>query len=287
MELLQTLVNGVLLGGLYGLIGLGLSVNFGIMRLVHLAHGEIVVLGAYFLVVGLVPLGLHPLLAAGLAAPCMFALGWAMQRFIIHRTVGRGVLPPLIVTFGISIVVQNALLLWATADARTLQTPLASAGAPLGGITVPVIRLIDFGVGLGCLLALLLLLGRTALGRALRATSDDPDTARLMGIDPRRMYAVAGGIAAALGGVAGALLAATSTFYPSTGSEVLLIAFEVVVVGGLGSVTGTFVGGILLAVAQVLGARYFGPSYALVAGHMVFLLVLLFRPQGLMPRTAP
>lgn len=287
MELLQTLVNGVLLGGLYGLIGLGLSVNFGIMRLVHLAHGEVVVLGAYFLVVGLVPLGLHPLLAAALVAPGMFALGWAMQRFIIHRTVGRGVLPPLIVTFGISIVVQNALLLWATADARTLQTPLASAGAPLGGITVPVIRLIDFGVGLGCLVALLLLLGRTALGRALRATSDDPDTARLMGIDPRRMYAVAGGIAAALGGVAGALLAATSTFYPSTGSEVLLIAFEVVVVGGLGSVTGTFVGGILLAVAQVLGARYFGPSYALVAGHMVFLLVLLFRPQGLMPRTAP
>lgn len=287
MELVQTLVNGVLLGGLYGLIGLGLSINFGIMRLVHLAHGEIVVLGAYFLVVGLVPLGLPPLLAAVLVAPAMFALGWALQRFIIHRTLGRGVLPPLIVTFGVSIVVQNALLLLATADARTLQTPLASAGAPLGGITVPVIRLIDFGVGLGCLAALLLLLGRTSLGRALRATSDDPDTARIMGIDPRRMYALAAGIAAALGGVAGALLAATSTFYPSTGSEVLLIAFEVVVVGGLGSVTGTFVGGVLLAVAQVLGARWFGPSYALVAGHAVFLLVLLFRPQGLMPRTAP
>jgi len=217
----------------------------------------------------------------------MFALGWALQRFIIHRTLGRGVLPPLIVTFGVSIVVQNALLLLATADARTLQTPLASAGAPLGGITVPVIRLVDFGVGLACLAALLLLLGRTALGRALRATSDDPDTARLMGIDPRRMYALAGGIAAALGGVAGVLLAATSTFYPSTGSDVLLIAFEVVVVGGLGSVTGTFAGGVLLAVAQVLGARWFGPSYALVAGHAVFLLVLLFRPQGLMPRTAP
>ena len=287
MELVQTLVNGVLLGGLYGLIGLGLSVNFGIMRLVHLAHGELVVLGAYFLVVGLVPLGLPPLVAAALVAPAMFALGWVLQRTIIHRTLGRGVLPPLIVTFGISIVVQNALLLLVTADARTLQTPLASAGAPVGGITVPVIRLIDFGVGLTCLAALLLLLGRTALGRALRATSDDPDTARLMGIDPRRMYAVAGGIAAALGGVAGVLLAATSTFYPSTGSEVLLIAFEVVVVGGLGSVTGTFLGGILLAVSQVLGARFLGPSYALVAGHVVFLLVLLFRPQGLMPRTAP
>jgi branched-chain amino acid transport system permease protein len=287
MQLVQTLVNGVLLGGLYGLIGLGLSINFGIMRVVHLAHGEVVVLGAYFLVVGLVPLGLPPLAAAALVVPAMFALGWVLQRFIIQRTLGRGVLPPLIVTFGVSIVLQNALLLWLTADARTLHTPLASAGIPLGGITVPVVRLIDFAVGLACLLALLLLLGRTALGRALRATSDDPDTARLMGIDPRRMYALAGGIAAALGGVAGVLLAATSTFYPSTGSDVLLIAFEVVVVGGLGSVSGTFLGGVLLAVAQLLGARLFGPSYALVAGHLVFLLVLLFRPQGLMPRTAP
>jgi branched-chain amino acid transport system permease protein len=287
MQLVQTLVNGVLLGGLYGLIGLGLSINFGIMRVVHLAHGEVVVLGAYFLVVGLVPLGLPPLAAAAMVVPAMFALGWALQRFVIQRTLGRGVLPPLIVTFGVSMVLQNALLLWLTADARTLHTPLASAGVPLGGITVPVVRLIDFAVGLACLLALLLLLGRTALGRALRATSDDPDTARLMGIDPRRMYALAGGIAAALGGVAGVLLAATSTFYPSTGSDVLLIAFEVVVVGGLGSVSGTFLGGILLAVAQLLGARLFGPSYALVAGHLVFLLVLLFRPQGLMPRTAP
>jgi branched-chain amino acid transport system permease protein len=287
MQLVQTLVNGVLLGGLYGLIGLGLSINFGIMRVVHLAHGEVVVLGAYFLVVGLVPLGLPPLAAAALVVPAMFALGWVLQRFIIQRTLGRGVLPPLIVTFGVSIVLQNALLLWLTADARTLHTPLASAGIPLGGITVPVVRLIDFAVGLACLLALLLLLGRTALGRALRATSDDPDTARLMGIDPRRMYALAGGIAAALGGVAGVLLAATSTFYPSTGSDVLLIAFEVVVVGGLGSVSGTFLGGVLLAVAQLLGARLFGPSYALVAGHLVFLLVLLCRPRGLMPRTAP
>jgi branched-chain amino acid transport system permease protein len=287
MQLVQTLVNGVLLGGLYGLIGLGLSINFGIMRLVHLVHGDFVVLGAYFLVVALIPAGLPPLLAAAAVVPAMFALGWILQRFIIQHAVGRGVLPPLIVTFGISTVAQNALLLWATADARTWHTPLASAGVPLGGITVPVIRLVDFGVGLACLGALLLLLARTSLGRALRATSDDPDTARVMGIDPRRMYAIAAGIAAALGGVAGVLFAATTTFYPSTGPEVLLIAFEVVVVGGLGSITGTFLGGVLLAVAQLLGARYFGPSYALVAGHLVFLLVLLFRPRGLMPRMAP
>ena len=272
MELLQTVILGILLGGLYGLIGLGLSVNFGIMRVVHLAHGDLIVLGAYFVVVALVPAGVPPLAAAALAVPALFAVGWALQRFIIDRTLGRGLLPPLIVTFGLSTILQNVFLLVATADARTLHTPLASASVTLaGGLTIPVIRLVDFGVGLVCLALLLLLLGRTALGRALRATSDNPTA----------------GVAAALGAVAGVLFAATSTFYPSTGPELLLIAFEVVVVGGLGSIGGTFVGGILLAVAQLLGARFFGPSYSLVTGHAVFLLVLLIRPQGLMPRTAP
>lgn len=299
MQLLETLLNGCLIGGLYGLIGLGLSINFGTMRVVFLAHGDLIVLAAYFLVAVLVPAGVPPLAAAALVMPALFAVGWLLQRGIVDHSLGhsrghslgresdRGVLPPLIVTFGISMVLQNLLLHYATADARTLQSSLASAGVQLGGLTVPTVRIVDFVVGLGCLALLLLGLGRTALGRALRATSDDLDTARLMGIDPRRMYALAAGISAATGGVAGVLLAATSTFYPSTGSDMLLVAFEVVVVGGLGSLTGTFLGGILLAIAQLVGARYLGPSYALVAGHAVVLGLLVFRPQGLLPRTAP
>jgi branched-chain amino acid transport system permease protein len=287
MQLVETLLNGFLLGGLYGLIGLGLSINFGTMRVVQLAHGDLIVLAAYFLVVALVPVGIPPLVAAALVVPLLFGAGWAMQRFVVGPSLRRGLLPPLIITFGISMVLQNVLLLWATADARTLQSSLASAGVRLGSLTVPTVRLVDFAVGLACLGLLLLILGRTALGRALRATSDDPDTARLMGIDPRKMYAVAAGISAATGAVAGILLAATSTFYPSTGSEMLLVAFEVVVVGGLGSLIGTFLGGILLAIAQLLGARFLGPSYALVTGHLVVLLVLVFRPQGLLPRTTP
>lgn len=287
MQLFETLLNGFLLGGLYGLIGLGLSINFGTMRVVHLAHGDLIVLAAYFLVLVPGPTGIPPLAAAALVAPTLFVVGWALQRSVIGRSLGRGVLPPLIVTFGLSMVLQNALLLCATADARTLHSSLASAGVKLGSITIPTVRLVDFAVGLACLGLLLLLLARTALGRALRATSDDTDTARLMGIDPRRMYAIAAGIAAATGGIAGVLLSVTSTFYPSTGSEILLVAFEVVVVGGLGSLTGTFLGGIVLAMSQLLGARFFGPSYALVTGHIVVLLVLVFRPQGLMPRTAP
>jgi branched-chain amino acid transport system permease protein len=287
MQLFETLLNGFLLGGLYGVIGLGLSITFGTMRVVQLAHGDLIVLGAYFLVTVLVPAGIPPLAAAALVVPALFVVGWVLQRFVIQPSLGRGVLPPLIVTFGISTVLQNALLLEATADARTLHSSLASAGVHLAGITIAVVRLVDFAVGLVCLGLLLLLLGRTALGRALRATSDDTSTARLMGINPRRMYAAAAAIAAATGGVAGVLLAATTTFYPATGSETLLIAFEVVVVGGLGSLTGTFLGGILLAMAQLLGARLVGPSYALVTGHLVVLLVLVFRPQGLLPRTAP
>jgi branched-chain amino acid transport system permease protein len=287
MQLFETLLNGLLLGGLYGLIGLGLSINFGTMRVVHLAHGDLIVLAAYFLVLVLVPAGIPPLAAAALVVPALFAVGWALQRFVVGRSLGRGVLPPLIVTFGLSMVLQNGLLLSATADARTLHSSLASAGVKLGSITIPTVRLVDFAVGLACLGLLLLLLARTALGRALRATSDDTDTARLMGIDPRRMYAVAAAIAAATGGIAGVLLSVTSTFYPSTGSETLLVAFEVVVVGGLGSLTGTFLGGIVLAMSQLLGARFLGPSYALVTGHIVVLLVLVFRPQGLLPRTAP
>jgi branched-chain amino acid transport system permease protein len=287
MQLFESLLNGFLLGGLYGVIGLGLSINFGTMRVVHLAHGDLIVLAAYFLVVVLVPAGLPPLAAAALVVPAMFAVGWTLQRFVIGPSLGRGGLPPLIVTFGISTVLQNVLLRVATADPRTLHSSLASAGVHVGGVTIAVVRLVDFAVGLACLGVLLLVLGRTALGRALRATSDDRDTARLMGIDPRRMYAVAAAVAAATGGVAGVLLAATSTFYPATGSEMLLVAFEVVVVGGLGSLTGTFLGGILLAMAQLIGAHVFGPSYQLVTGHLVVLGVLLFRPQGLLPRTTP
>jgi branched-chain amino acid transport system permease protein len=287
MQLLETLLNGVLIGGFYGAIGLGLSINFGTMRVVHLAHGDLIVLAAYFLVLVLVPLGIPALAAAAIVVPVLFAVGWALQRFVVGPSLGRGVLPPLIVTFGISVVAQNLLLLRASADARTLESSLASAGIAVGGLTIPTIRLIDFGVGVLWLALLLVLLARTALGRALRATSDDGEIARLMAIDPRRMYAIAAGLAAATGGVAGVLLAATSTFYPFTGSEMLLVAFEVVVVGGLGSLTGTFLGGILLAVAQLLGARYLGPSYALVTGHLMVLGVLVFRPQGLLPRVAP
>src|SRR5688572_28084871 len=178
MQLLETLLNGVLIGGFYGAVGLGLSINFGTMRVVHLAHGDLIVLAAYFLVLVLVPLGIPALAAAAIVVPVLFALGWALQRFVVGPSLGRGVLPPLIVTFGVSVVVQNLLLLRTKADPRTLESSLASAGVAIGGLTIPTIRLIDFAVGVVWLALLLLLLARTALGRALRATSDDGEIAR-------------------------------------------------------------------------------------------------------------
>jgi len=287
MDLFATLLIGVLLGGLYGAIGLGLSLSFGIMRLINLAHGDLIVLSAYFCLalVGAAPVS--PLAGMLVVLPIMFAVGLALQRAVIGRTLGQGVLPPLMVTFGLSVILQNVLLLVFTPDARTLPSPLAAARLEVTSwLALPAVYVVDCAAAWVVLGLLTLLLSRTALGRALRATSDDPEVAQLLGIDPRRVHAVAAALATALAGVAGILLGTTFTFYPSTGPSTLLVAFEAVVIGGLGSLTGTLLGGTLLGVAQLLGGHLYGPSAALIAGHAVFLAVLLLRPQGLFPRTA-
>jgi branched-chain amino acid transport system permease protein len=289
MELFQILINGVLLGGLYAVIGLGLSIYFGIMRVPHLAHGDLMVVGSYLAATLLVGgAGAQPLIAALVTIPVMFAVGVLLQRGVIGPAMGRGsAMAPLIVTFGISLISQNVLLWTASADPRTLPTRFATASLGLsGGLAIPVMYLVDFAVSLSAFGLVLLILTRTRLGRALRATSDDPDTVTLIGISPKRVYAIAAGLATVLAGLAGVLFAATFTFYPFTGTRALLVAFEVVVIGGLGSLVGTLVGGVLLGLAQVAGARMFGPSSGELAGHMVFLAVLLVRPQGLFPRTA-
>jgi branched-chain amino acid transport system permease protein len=290
MDLLQIALNGILLGGLYAVIGLGLSINFGIMRVTHLAHGDLMIVGSYLASTAWVGgVGVPPLAAIFLTLPTMFLVGALLQRWIIGPAMGRGgAMAGIIVTFGISLIVQNALLWMASADPRTLPTRFAAESMRLStGLVIPTMLCIDFLVSLLAFGLILLMLTRTRLGRALRATSDDPETAALIGISPRRMYAIAAGLASALAGLAGVLFAATFTFYPFTGTSTLLIAFEVVVIGGLGSLAGTLAGGVLLGLAQVAGARVLGPSSGEIAGHLVFLGVLLLRPQGLLPRTVP
>ncbi|MFT3975202.1 MAG: branched-chain amino acid ABC transporter permease [Amaricoccus sp.] len=252
---LGTLVQGLMLGGLYALFAAGLSLVFGIMRLVNLAHGDLIVLAAYLILgIGTVT-GLNPFAAALLAMPLMFALGWVLQTALLDRVLGEDILPPLLVTFGLSVVIQNGLLQAFTADSRKLPVgPIEAHSVALGPVTVGVMPLLTFASAVLVILALNRLFYRTALGRAFRATSDDAVTAQLMGIEPRRVFAMATGIALVVSTIAALYLGARANFDPSIGPARLLYAFEAVIIGGLGSLWGTLAGGIVIGVAQAFGA---------------------------------
>lgn len=280
----DTVVQGVLLGGLYALFAAGLSLVFGIMRLVNLAHGDLIVLAAYLILVAVSVTGLHPLLAVLLAAPVMFALGWGLQHAVLNRVLGTDVLPPLLVTFGLSIVIQNALLEGATADSRRLPSgALATESIALGPITVGLLPLMTFASAVAVIAALQWLFYRTATGRRFRAVSDDPVTASLMGIRPNSVFALATGIAMVVVTIAALHPGMRATFDPAIGPTRLIYAFEAVIIGGLGSLRGTLAGGIVIGVAQTLGAAV-NPEWQILAGHAAFLAVLLARPRGLFPR---
>lgn len=284
MNLLDTLVQGILLGGLYALFASGLSLVFGIMRLVNLAHGDLIVCAAYLLLVLVTVLGLNPFVALLVAAPLMFAAGWALQRVVLNRTLGRDILPPLLVTFGLSVVLQNALLEGFSADSQRIPGgALETASLDLGPVTVGVAPLLTFLSAVGVIVALNAIFYRTALGRAFRAVSDDPVTAGLMGIRPANVFAVATGLAMVVVTIAALYLGMRANFDPAIGPARLIYAFEAVIIGGLGSLWGTLAGGILIGVAQTLGAAI-NPEWQILAGHLMFLAVLLVRPRGLFPR---
>lgn len=284
MSWLDTIVQGVLLGGLYALFAAGLSLIFGIMRLVNLAHGDLIVMAAFLILVLVTALGLNPFVAVLIAAPLMFAIGWALQYLVLNRTLGDDILPPLLVTFGLSIVIQNALLEGFTADSRRVPAGgLETMSVPLGPVTVGVMPLLTFASTVAVIFALNRLFYRTALGRAFRATSDDAVTAGLMGVDPRRVFAVATGIAMVVVAIAALYLGTRANFDPTIGPARLIYAFEAVIIGGLGSLWGTLAGGIIIGVAQTVGAAI-NPEWQILAGHVAFLIVLILRPRGLFPR---
>ena len=286
MSWLDTIIQGIMLGGLYALFAAGLSLVFGIMRLVNLAHGDLIVLAA-FLILGLVNwLGLNPFLAALVAIPIMFGLGWLLQAQILNRTLGPDILPPLLVTFGLSIVIQNALLEGFSADSRRITVgPLESATLALGPINIGVMPLLTFLSSVVVIVGLNQLFYRTSLGRAFRATSDDSVTAGLMGVRPDRIFATATGIAMVVVTIAALYLGTRANFDPTIGPARLIYAFEAVIIGGLGSLWGTLAGGVIIGVAQTLGAVV-NPEWQILSGHIAFLAVLLFKPRGLFPRSA-
>jgi branched-chain amino acid transport system permease protein len=285
MEWLNAVVQGLLVGGLYALLATGLSLAFGVMRLVNLAHGDLNILAAYLALVVATSTGVNPLLALVLIVPVMMVAGFLLQRFVLDFTLGRGVLPPVLVTFGIAVVVQNVLLDIFSANLRGLDAgPLENASLKINDqISVGLFPLLTLAVAVGVLLGLQFLISRTQLGRALRATSDDTDAARIVGIDHRRLYAVAMAIALGTVAVAGVFLGIRTTFGPSDGPARLIFAFESVIIGGLGSLWGTLVGGMALGVAQAVGNQV-NPAYQVLFGHILFLVVLAFRPSGLFAR---
>jgi branched-chain amino acid transport system permease protein len=284
----DTVLAGVLLGGIYALFALGLSLIFGIMRLVNLAHGDLTLLAAYLVLTATTAIGVPLAIATVFVIATMFAFGFILQRLVLERVLGDDILPPLLVTFGLSIVIQNGLLLVFGADSRQLQA---------GGFESSSIVLApDLSVGLAPLTALIIAIlavvvlqavfYRTSLGRAFRATSDDPQIAQLMGVDYRNIYAAAVGISLAVSVVAAVAFGIRANFDPSIGPARLLYAFEAVIIGGLGSLWGTLAGGIVLGLAQTIGARI-DPEWQILAGHLAFLAVLMVRPRGLFPSRRP
>jgi branched-chain amino acid transport system permease protein len=286
IEWIDTIVQGVLLGGLYALFAVGLSLAYGVMRLVNIAHGDFIVLAAYLGLVVTGGTGLHPFVALPLVVVLMFGLGYALQRGVLNLTLGPDILPPLLVTFGLSIIIQNVLLEVFSADSRALEVGglLTASLRVTQHLAVGWFPLIIFAVALLLTFALELLFAATPLGMAFRATSDDQQIAQLMGIRNRHVYAVAMGLSFALIAFGGVLMGIKTTFTPDLGPGFLLFAFEAVVIGGLGSLWGTFAGSVILGVAQGIGYKI-GPGYGVLAGHLVFLAVLLFKPTGLFART--
>ena len=286
MQWLDAIIQGVLLGGLYALFATGLSLIFGVMRLVNIAHGDLIVLAAFLGLAMVNGTGVHPLLSLVVTVPVMAAIGYALQRGILNFTLGRDILPPLLVTFGLSIIIQNVLLEVFSADTQRLKAgSLETASIAIGEqIAIGWFPLIVFLSALGVIAGLQLVLFRTRLGTAFRATSDDHETAALMGIDNRHVFGLAMALALAVVALAGTFMAIRTNFSPAIGPARLLYAFEAVIIGGLGSLWGTLAGGVILGVAQAIGAK-FHPGGQILAGHVAFLIVLVLRPNGLFPRT--
>ncbi|HEX8917858.1 MAG TPA: branched-chain amino acid ABC transporter permease [Chloroflexota bacterium] len=278
----NAIVQGVLLGGYYALLACGLSLMFGVMRIINLAHGDIAVIGAYLILVALQHTSMSPFTAALIVLPAMLILGYVLQQVLLERSREAGQLTPLLTTFGLAVVIQNAVL-------QIFSPDVQSFGGSAGDITtaswqinsevsVPAIGALIFAVAVLVLGGLQLFLSRTRLGLEMRATAEDSDTAELVGINSRAVYARATALAVATAGLAGLFLGIRTTFEPTSGSTLLIFAFEAVVIGGFGSLWGTLLGGIALGVAQTIGEQI-NPEYSILAGHLVFLAVLA-SPRG-------
>jgi len=285
MDWINVILQGMLVGGLYAMFAAGLSLIFGVMRLVNIAHGDLIVLAAYLALVATMSLGVGPLASLVVVVPLMAAIGYALQRLVLNRTLGEDLLPPLLVTFGLSVIIQNGLLAVFTADSRKLiagDFEVATIRL-FEGVYVGLLPLLQFAVAVAVIAALQFVFYRTALGRAFRATADNPAVAQLMGLDNRHVFALAMALSLAVVAIAGVFLAVRANFDPAIGPARLIFGFEAVIIGGLGSLWGTLAGGLVIGVAQAVGA-HIDPGWQILSGHVAFLVILALRPEGLFPK---
>ncbi len=285
MQWINAIIQGILLGGLYALLAAGLSLMFGVMRIVNLAHGALAILAAYIGLVIVQGTGVSPFIALIAVVPIMAGVGYLLQWGIFNRALRVGGLAPLLAAFGLAVVLSQLMQLKFSADSQSLQTGSLSIASIhiTDEISIGVLPLMTFVVGVLVIFGLQVFLSKAPLGRAMRAASDDPETVPLMGIDNRQVYALSTAIALGTVGIAGMFLGMRGNFDPNYGQAMLIFAFEAVIIGGLGSLWGTLAGGMVLGIAQAMGSQV-NPSYGVLVGNLVFLLILAFRPTGLLPK---
>ena len=280
--LLQLILNGILLGGLYAMIGLGMSLIFGIMGIINLAHGDLMIVSTYMSMVVAMRFSGNVFIALLITVVVMIIIGFLCQTFLINKVIDKGPEPPLLITFGLSIILQNVLLLIFGADAKNIPTRVSSENiVTTPWFSISEIYLINFVISIVVILLLSFVMKKTYFGRAIRATSGDIVASELVGVNTKRIYAYTMALAMATASIAGLLIGMTFTYIPSTGTQYLIFAFGVVVIGGMGNLVGTLLGGIILGLSQMVGSYFFGTAYQLFCGYIVLLVILTFRPQGL------
>lgn len=288
MELLANLalpiVIGILMGGLYVVIALGLSLVFGVMKVINVAHGDLVIFGSYLAFAAITIFDLNPLLWLIPSLPLFFILGMIIEKYLLHRAAKISADAALIVAFGLALIVQNASQMIWTPQTRALLTHFTMTTFTVGKVYIPLIYLLDFFAALIVMIVVRQFLHRTYLGQAITAASQDRETAELMGINPSKVYQIAFGIAMALASIGGIFFGLTFSFNPTSGTALLIIAFGVIILGGLGSMVGTFIGGMIFGLSQTLGGYFLGPTGQLLVPFLMVLVVLTIRPQGLFGR---
>jgi branched-chain amino acid transport system permease protein len=277
----QAVVNGLLIGGVYALVSIGVTLIFGVVKIVNFAQGEFVMIGMYISYFLATYLGMDPLLSLSVSMPVLFVAGVLIQHFLIRRVLTLGDMPQIFLTFALSLFLLNVALLLFTADYRTVETPYSEAALHIGPIYVPVAKLIAFAVAMALSAALWIFLHSTDLGKAMRAAAQNPSVAMLMGINTDRVFCVAVGVALALAGAAGSLLMPFYPAYPMVGQVFVLMAFVAVVLGTLGNVVGALIASLMMGVAESLGIQFVGADSGLIVVFVMLLATLAVRPSGL------